>query len=126
MVVLWRELGSVGESLSIIPFVQMAQPTGPMNVEAQDEHERSSRGVGWEWLCWLGVLLLLYVLSSGPVVMVVTKNHGGPVWWVIGIIYQPLRWAAEKTPLAKPLGMYWHLWAPEWYDGQGNSLPKYE
>ena len=100
-----------------------------MNGELQDGQERASRDVVWEWLCWLGVILFLYVLSSGPVVLMACKRptgRGGPAWRVIGIVFQPVRWAAEKTPLAKPLGVYWHLWAPEWYDRDGSSIPKYE
>jgi hypothetical protein len=100
-----------------------------MNGEIEDGPERSARGAVWVWLCWLGAILVLYVLSTGPVAMMAGKKptgRGGPVWWAIGIVYQPVSWAAEKTPLGKPLGIYWHLWAPEWYDSEGNPVPKYK
>jgi hypothetical protein len=96
-----------------------------MNGEIQDGPETSSRGVGWGWVFWPGVLLLLYVLSTGPVWVVYDKwlfrHPGSPlVWRFLGFVYLPVRWAYQVTPLHKPLGVYWHLWVPEWYDSKGD------
>ena len=103
--------------------------TDRMNGETQHAPEPSSRGAIWEWLCWLGVVLVLYLLSTGPVTMMAGKKltgRGSPLWSAVAIVYRPVRWAYEETPLGKPLGRYWHLWAPEWYDSEGNPRPKYK
>jgi hypothetical protein len=100
-----------------------------MSGETHDGQERSSRGAFWVWLCWLGAALFLYFLSTGPVAMMTGKKpagRGSPVWSVVAVVYRPVRWAYEDTPLRKPLGVYWHLWAPEWYDSEGNPRPKYK
>ena len=97
--------------------------TGRMNSETEDGPETSSRSTVWDWVLWPGVLLVLYVLSSGPVVMMANNKlifDGGPADRILLIVYWPVEWACQKTPFHKPLGMYWHLWAPEWYDRKGN------
>ena len=106
----------------------MGEPpkTGRMNGESKDGPERSSRGAGWVWLCWVGAILLLYVLSTGPVVLLYDKKliqPGSPGLRAVQIVYWPLDWVCGETPLRKPLGMYWHFWAPQWFDRQGNPTP---
>ena len=93
-----------------------------MSGETQDGPETSSRSAGWGWAFWLGVVLLLYVLCSGPVAMMVTRQPAPdePAWNTVVIVYRPMVWAWRETPLHKPLGMYWHLWIPERIDAQGN------
>jgi len=80
--------------------------------------------VVWVWLWWLGGILFLYVLSTGPVLMMVERGlirSGQPGWRAAGIVYWPVSWAYQKTALHKPFGMYWHLWAPRLIDSKGNS-----
>jgi hypothetical protein len=94
-----------------------------MNGETQDGPERNSRGAVWVWLCWLAGILVLYVLSSGPVWMMVDKKllHFGTLGWrAVQVVYWPLGWAGDRTLLRKPLEMYWHLWAPGVFDSKGN------
>ena len=94
-----------------------------MNGETQDEPERSSRGAVWEWLCWSAVIVVLYVLSTGPITMMYGKkliHPSSPVDGVLSMFGRPVAWAYEKTPLRKPLGMYWHLWNPDDWDNKGN------
>ena len=94
-----------------------------MNGEAQEEHEESSRGLVWVWLCWLGAVLMFYVLSSGPVVMLQSKKvirENSPYFDFFGKVYSPLNWVYLNTALHKPLGIYWHLWAPRFVDNKGN------
>ena len=98
-----------------------------MNGENQDGAERSSRGVGWVWLCWLAVMVVLYVLSIGPVMMLtVNRNISNPhpVAQFCFIVYAPVEWAYAKTLLHKPIGLYYHLWVPDVIDSQGNIIRK--
>lgn len=69
---------------------------------------------------WLGAILITYVLSSGPAMLMLEKgmiNYNSRS--VAGLYFVPFRWAYEDTPLKRPLGMYWHLWAPQMWDRQG-------
>ena len=43
---------------------------------------------------------------------------------VLEIVYWPVEWACDNTPLEKPLGFYWHLWAPRLYDSKGNLIAR--
>ena len=115
---------------AFLVVLKREQPkTDRVNGETQDEPETSSRGAVWVWLCWLGGIVDLYVLSTGPVARMAGKNpagRSGPAWSAVAVAYRPVRWAYEETLLRRPLGMYWHLWAPEWYDSTGDPRPKYK
>ena len=94
-----------------------------MNGEIEDGPETSSRGAGWGWVFWPGLVLVLYVLSFGPVLMLVDKQilrPDGPECRVIEIVYRPVMWAANETPLHKPLIMYLGLWAPSLFHNPGD------
>ncbi len=85
-----------------------------MNDKTQDKPERNSRGLLAVCLCWLAVIAVLYVLSSGPVAMMEANGHiiyGSRIHTFLSIVYFPLWWAYMHTALRKPLGFYWHLWA---------------
>ena len=82
---------------------------------APETDEKKSRGLG-SYVIWAFVAVMVYVLSSGPVMNAVLSIRG--VWRVV-VIYRPLGWAYWHTPLRKPLGMYWHLWLPGLYDRDG-------
>jgi hypothetical protein len=107
----------------------MGEPpkTGRMNGESKDGPERSSRGAGWVWLCWVGAILLLYVLSTGPAMRMEQKEHafmpyGSRAYRAFYTYYWgPVHWVSENTPLQKPLIMYWHLWAPDRFDNRRNG-----
>ncbi len=44
---------------------------------------------------------------------------------LIHIVYMPVGCAYMKTPLSKPLGVYWHLRGPRDYDNHGYAtMPK--
>jgi hypothetical protein len=51
---------------------------------------------------------LFYVLSIGPVLAVVKKSRLPKK--PFGIIYSPVVWLADNTPLKKPLYKYAELW----------------
>jgi hypothetical protein len=80
--------------------------------------ERKSR----DWpslILWPFAILLLYVLSAGPVAMlnsraVISDNN------FVEVFYCPVIWAYMDTPLHKPLGMYLHLWDPGRFDNDGD------
>jgi hypothetical protein len=57
--------------------------------------------------CWTLALLLFYVLSSGPALLLVQK----PAWRLLELdtIYWPL-YEAMMTPAYTLLGPYWKLW----------------
>jgi len=57
------------------------------------------------FILWPFLVLLLYVLSVGPVMMMVRKGRISPKSGFVNRFYQPLNWAYQKTPLHKPLGM---------------------
>lgn len=72
--------------------------------------EGSDRRRGWLWAgLALLALLVFYVLSVGPAVMMVEKTGvGGEVGEVA---YAPLKWLRDNTPLEKPLDAYVDFWA---------------
>ena len=72
------------------------------------------------FIVWPVVILLLYVLSSGPVMMMVAKRRISPDNKFMLMVYSPLGWAMEETPLDKPMKIYYHLWAPTLFDKNGD------
>jgi hypothetical protein len=94
-----------------------------MNGEPQDGMERSFRSAGWGWILWSGLVLVSYVLSTGPITMLEERKliySNTPPHRLLTILYGPVGWAYCETPLHKPLGMYWHLWTPNAIDINGN------
>jgi hypothetical protein len=84
---------------------------------APEADEKKSRGLG-SYVLWGFVVVVVYVLSSGPAMSYCYYNRRTSR--TAQIIYGPIGWAAEHTALQKPLGMYWHLWCPEFFDRNGN------
>jgi hypothetical protein len=68
-------------------------------------------------------VLFLYVLSLGPVFMLMSKGSISTRNQSVRPFYYPVLWAYNKTPLHKPLGLYFRLWAPTCFDKNGNDLP---
>lgn len=95
------------------------------------EETKYSRGFG-SYALWAGVVLVLYVLSFGPVAMIGRKleptglfrSHPRFFELIHRPYYAPLGWAYYKTPLHKPLGMYMHLWCPQSFDKHGEPPAK--
>jgi hypothetical protein len=66
----------------------------------------------------------VYALSTGPVALMVHKDlipSDSSVQQAIEVVFWPVEWAAEETPLRKPIGMYLHFWVPKEWDSQGNE-----
>lgn len=101
-----------------------AQPPGTSTQPRFEEPlQTRKRGGFWKWVIWLVVLGLLYVLSSGPLVLMATKGYFGKSNNFTGrmliAVYRPVRVIYRHTPLRTPLGMYWHLWMPKAFDSDG-------
>ena len=96
----------------------MDEPTQPAEPTAEAKQSRGLRS----YVVWGFVVVIGYLLSSGPALLVSGKGI-----WVSPIIhiYSPLWWAYAVTPLRRPLGMYWHVWCPAVYDRNGeiSQLP---
>jgi hypothetical protein len=74
----------------------------------------------WVFVLWPVVVLLLYVLSAGPVVMLLEQKRislNNPLL----AVYEPLDWVDRNTMLGRPFRMYLHLWAPNRFDAKGNN-----
>jgi hypothetical protein len=97
-------------------FVRMEKP-------AETTTPKEKRSINWGALIlWPVVILILYVLSWGPVIMMIEKGHISSTNEFLRMFYRPLGWAYAETPLHKPLGMYFHLWAPQYFDKKGDKL----
>ena len=97
----------------------------PSKAEVKDRPQRRSKDLIWVWLCWLPVIVALYLLSLGPVMMMLQNRVISPSMPTITFImtfYYPIDWAGNKIPMLKrPIGMYLHLWAPKLIDSKGNA-----
>jgi hypothetical protein len=80
--------------------------------------EKKSLGFG-TYVVWVFVAVVLYLLSTGPAARFEIKTGGAHP--VLDVIYAPIGWLNDNTPLRKPLGMYWHIWCPDYFDKNGDS-----
>ena len=72
------------------------------SLEQRDERNRLSiLGLAF-------MFLIFYFASAGPVAMFVKRAKTGGQ--VAGIVYAPLIWLHDSTPLEKPLDWYLALW----------------
>lgn len=75
------------------------------------------------FILWPFVLLLLYILSIGPVAVLFARGKLSPaIEDKIKVLYFSLLWAYYETPLHKPLGIYFHLWDPKDFDKNGEEI----
>jgi hypothetical protein len=98
-----------------------------INNDVENKQETVTRSFGWGWILWPGAVLILYILSTGPMIMMVDKKmiaQRSALEHFIEVVYKPIHWATHIPPLAKPLGLYWHIWAPHHYDTKGAHLIK--
>ena len=92
-------------------------PEPAANAPETETESKQSRGLG-SYVAWVFVVVMVYVLNSGPGFRSALKN---PKWLAATrVVYWPLVNAYLHTPLRRPLGMYWHLWIPEAFDSSGN------
>jgi hypothetical protein len=96
----------------------MDEPTQPAEPTAEARWSRGFAG----YFVWPVVIVLMYVLSSGPAGVLLLKkkvSSGSMCGHILNYFYTPWGWAYENTPLHKPLGMYMHLWCPDQYGANG-------
>jgi hypothetical protein len=70
-----------------------------MNDDTQEEQGRSSRGAVWVWICWLGVVVMVYVLSVGPRMMITLKKEPEVGTGVVrmGGVFRPCQYSKWAT-----------------------------
>jgi hypothetical protein len=73
------------------------------------------------FILWPFLIMLLYVLSSGPFILLYDRDYIPAKFEAVKLIYLPLGWAYQRTSLHKPLGIYLHFWDPDSYDKNGES-----
>lgn len=74
------------------------------------EASNASRALAWVGMLVLG-LPLLYVLSTGPIVLLEEKTHGSLVSAdFVVTFYAPLIWLHQHTFFKEPLELYLSLW----------------
>jgi len=71
-------------------------------------------------ILWPFLILVLYLLSTGPLVMMMDNGSISQNNEFVGKIYAPLDWVYENKLLHKPFGMYLHLWSKR-YDKKGDQ-----
>jgi len=74
------------------------------------------------FILWPVMILLLYVLSNGPIQLMREKGSIQADNKLVLDFYRPLDWAHDYTSLHRLLGMYFHWWVPDWYDKDGDWL----
>jgi hypothetical protein len=90
-------------------------------VQTRDE-TKHFRGFG-SYVLWAGMVLVLYVLSIGPAIMIGHRKILPPAAEdFLGRFYFPMLQAYAQTPLHHSLGVYFHLWCPEDFDKNGDYL----
>jgi hypothetical protein len=80
----------------------------------EDNPAKGKRPTNWPAVVLCGFLMLLmYALSTGPVLWLVDREHLNwktPSGRCIQGFYAPFNWAYDHTPLRKPMDAYIHLW----------------
>jgi hypothetical protein len=71
----------------------------------EEREQRSSHG-GFGWIAL--AVLLIYVLSIGPVAAIAQRSGSGRT--AVRHFYAPIIWLHNNTPLQKPLEAYLGLW----------------
>jgi hypothetical protein len=89
-----------------------------MTPDETTTEEKSGRSY-WGFVIWPVVAVMVYVLSSGPLMLAMHKRLIGP--WAL-CIHRPLKDVIDYTPLDKAYYMYIHFWIPDVMDIHGKPL----
>jgi hypothetical protein len=73
----------------------------------------------WAWILWPFIIVLLYLLSHGPISRAVGAHSRHERF--LDAIYAPWMLVYAMTPLHRPLGLYMHFWMPEYFDKNGEA-----
>ena len=89
-----------------------------MTRDATASEEKSARSY-WGLVYWPVAFVVLYVLSTGPVMLAVTKGWASKKTIVA---YAPLEGIIQNTWLERPMHIYLHFWVPGMYDIHGDEI----
>ena len=89
-----------------------------MTPDATASEEKSSRSY-WGFVLWPVAVIVLYVLSIGPVTLAI---HKGILARSALDVYAPLRAIVHSTTAIKAIRIYLHLWVPDVFDIHGNMI----
>lgn len=80
-------------------------------MHTESSPDRSKRGAAPVVVVGLFLLPVLYVLSIGPAIWLAEAGYlQGTVIEVLEVVYAPLVWLANDTPLGGPIEWYVDLW----------------
>ena len=82
----------------------MSEPSKAPLTAPEEKHSFNWRA----FVLWPCVVLILYVLSAGPMVRLWEKGSVSDD--LMSALYSPVNWAYSRTFLHKPIGLYLHLW----------------
>jgi len=74
------------------------------------------------FILWPLGIVILYVLSYGPIVRMQEKGLFSIKNRLVRNFYAPLWWAYGTKTFHKPLGMYLHLWDPDFFDDKNEKI----
>jgi hypothetical protein len=76
-------------------------------MDSPSPHKRTGGAIA---VLLVALLPILYVLSLGPAVMLAEMTESDELVAVFEVVYYPLRWLHENTPLREPHQAYVELW----------------
>jgi hypothetical protein len=82
--------------------------TQPGAGDSRHSKARSEPTTATAWLALVVMLGTFYLLSVGPIAAVSSRTGVGKK--AVGVLYAPIAWLHERTPLKKPLRWYAALW----------------
>lgn len=80
----------------------------PPSAKAKRETARTEPTAATAWLALAFMLGTFYLLSVGPIAAVSSRTGVGKK--AVGVLYAPIAWLHDRTPLRKPLRWYATLW----------------
>ena len=76
-------------------------------MDSPSRHKRTGVAIA---VLIVALLPILYVLSVGPAAMLISTTESGELVSVFLVVYYPLNWLHDNTPLREPLEAYVELW----------------
>ena len=76
-------------------------------MDSPSPHKRTGAAIA---VLIVALLPILYVLSVGPAVMLADMTESDELAVVLRVVYYPLEWLHENTPLKEPIEAYIDLW----------------
>jgi len=86
--------------------------------DSTTSEEKGGRGY-WGFVVWPVVAVVLYLLSTGPVLLLAHKRL---VSRGLLVVYEPVLIASDWHVVGKPICLYFHLWIPDVIDIHGKGV----